>query len=209
MTAFEKLSPQRQTFVKEYVVDFNGVRAATAAGYKGAKTSIANAADRNLNNPLVQQAIKECLLPAVQEAELSVEKVLNQLHNFVFHDLTEYIDDAGFLTCSPKELPKHLRQCIKEINGSKIYDNENGEVVGERCRITLVDKEKALGHALKYLGLIQPDVKNINIGQATFTLAQLYEQTKEPLPPPIEAKIEALTVDAVPKEKMNGKPKKS
>ena len=56
-TAYDQLSPKRQRFVDEYVVDFNGTQAAIRAGY--APKAANEQAARLLANASVKAAIEE------------------------------------------------------------------------------------------------------------------------------------------------------
>ena len=56
-TAYDQLSPKRQRFVDEYVVDFNGTQAATRAGYS--PKSAQEQAARLLSNAIVRAAVEE------------------------------------------------------------------------------------------------------------------------------------------------------
>lgn len=56
-SAYSKLSPKRQRFVDEYVVDFNGTQAAIRAKY--APKSAQEQAARLLSNAIVKAAVEE------------------------------------------------------------------------------------------------------------------------------------------------------
>lgn len=56
-SAYSQLSPKRQRFVDEYVVDFNGTQAAIRAGY--APKAAQEQAARLLSNAIVKEAVEE------------------------------------------------------------------------------------------------------------------------------------------------------
>lgn len=70
------LTPQQQAFVREYVKDFNGSRAARDAGYS--KKSAGNTANGLLKNPKVQAAIKEVISARNERIEIDAAYVLKQ-----------------------------------------------------------------------------------------------------------------------------------
>lgn len=72
-----ELNNRQQTFVLEYVVDFNATRAAKAAGYSE-KTATPQAA-RLLTNVKVQAAIQKAMKKKAERVELSADWVLKML----------------------------------------------------------------------------------------------------------------------------------
>src|SRR3990172_6274895 len=94
-SAFVKLTTKQQLFVTEYIVDFNATRAALESGSPIRSAQVIGA--QLLANPKVGMAIDEALRPLMKEADLTPQNVLKQLHDFLFFDITPYIDGSGFL----------------------------------------------------------------------------------------------------------------
>ena len=74
----EGLNEKQILFVTEYLKDFNGARAAIAAGY--GKSSAAGMASSFLSDPVIQTRLREQLTKISNKAELNVENVLAQLN---------------------------------------------------------------------------------------------------------------------------------
>jgi hypothetical protein len=173
LNAFEQLAPNEQVFVKEYIVDFNATRAAIEMGAK--KTSAAVIGCNMLGKPHIGMAIAEAVRPMMEEAELTTAKVLRQLHNFLFYDITPYIDANGHLKCDPDSLPEAIRQSIIGFDGDEKFDRD-GNLIHTRLRVRLVNKEGALKLAMQYLKLTEPDTQ-VNLQQDFFTI--FYNQAQE------------------------------
>ena len=75
------LTPKRQRFVTEYLVDLNATQAAIRAGY--AKSGARTEGARLLANADIQAAIAERATALAEKAEVSPEWVLTQLRNVV------------------------------------------------------------------------------------------------------------------------------
>ena len=73
------LSPRRQLFVEQYLIDRNGAAAAVRAGY--AASSARQTAHRLLTNHDIQDAIEVGTVAVAEVAELDAEWVLTLLRN--------------------------------------------------------------------------------------------------------------------------------
>lgn len=73
-----KLTPKREAFVREYLIDHNGTQAAIRAGF--AKSGAAVEATRLLRNAQVQAAVAAGTAKQAQAAEITGESILRELH---------------------------------------------------------------------------------------------------------------------------------
>jgi phage terminase small subunit len=80
-SAYLALSPKRQRFVDEYIVDCNGTQAAIRAGYS-AKSAQEQAAQL-LSILIVKQAIEEKLAVIRKENELTVDYVIDRAKKII------------------------------------------------------------------------------------------------------------------------------
>lgn len=80
-SAYLALSPKRQRFVDEYIVDCNGTQAAIRAGYS-AKSAQQQSADLLLM-PMVRQAVDEKLAVIRKENELTVDYVIDRAKKII------------------------------------------------------------------------------------------------------------------------------
>lgn len=78
-------------FVKEYIKDFNGTRAAIEAGYS--EKSARSAASRMLTNNNIQKLLNDELKARVDRTEIDADQVLYRLHDIEKMDFTVVFDD--------------------------------------------------------------------------------------------------------------------
>lgn len=200
-TAFEQLTPKQQVFVKEYIVDFNATRAALETGAKHGSAQVIGC--KMLANPKVGKAIAESLRPMMQEAEMTAEKLVKQLHNFLFYDITPYISQDGSLKVDPKDLPESIRQSIVAIEGDEKFSRD-GELLSSRTRIRLVNKDSALKLAMQYLRMLEPDTQVLK--QDFFTI--FYQQAEQGVQSGVSPTIVNGNGKVISQEVIgNGKPK--
>lgn len=160
-SSYEKLSRQRQIFVREYVTDMNATRAALEAGYSKKRAQVKGSELTRV--PDVKNAIDELLAPAMREADLTRDNILAQLSNFLFSNIVKYLDEDGGLRVPPDQLPEHVQQCIVhyEVEEPK-YDRKGNQVAGRRVKVKLPDKVQCLQLAMRYLNLLNPETVSNN-----------------------------------------------
>lgn len=83
------LTYKQQRFVEEYLVDFNGARAAREAGYS--KKTAFRIAEQNLKKPLIAAEIAKRKQKLTEKTELSVEWVLDNLKEIVDRGMKEAV----------------------------------------------------------------------------------------------------------------------
>ena len=173
----EGLTEKMKVFVMEYCADGDGVRSCKEAGYNGNRQVLANRANRLLNNEKVKRAIAEIKRPYMEEAGLTVEHLTLQLKRFLNRNLLPYLDDEGNLTCSLRDLPEEIQQCVNgvKVKRKKHYDEE-GNLVGvdEYIDLQFVDKMAAANTLAKHLGMFQ-DVQ-LNDNRTFINYGDLYDE---------------------------------
>lgn len=137
-----KITPKMEIFVREYLVDHNGARAARAAGY-AEKTANVQAATL-LANEKIQGLIQVELGKRKERLELDGDDVLRRLDTIGDVDIAKCFDEKGqFL--SVHEIPEEIRKCIRSI---KVFEEWSGAgrdrtKIGEVREVTFWDKIKA------------------------------------------------------------------
>lgn len=81
---FNALTPKQRAFVLEYAQHRNGSAAARAAGYKGKDQTLRAIAHENLTKPHICAAIEEITRPALEEAQVSVDRIVKELAAIAF-----------------------------------------------------------------------------------------------------------------------------
>ena len=140
------LSPKRQRFVDEYLIDSNGTQAAIRAGYS-TKTANEQAADL-LANPSVNAAVTAGRAAIAERNAISQDRIRQELAKVAFADPAQLYDQAGNLR-SIHEMAPEVRAAL---SGVETATERNGR--GEDATTTQVRKVKRWDkvRALELLG---------------------------------------------------------
>jgi phage terminase small subunit len=146
-----KLTPKQALFVAEYLKDLNATQAAIRAGYS-AETAEKNSY-RLMGIDGVKQAIAAGTARQLEAAELSANRVLEELRRLALVDIRGFYDGQGNLK------PMHL---LTPEQGSALAGVEtlvrNVEAGDGKAdvvyKIKLWDKVKALSTLAQYFGLL-------------------------------------------------------
>lgn len=145
------LPAKHRRFVEEYVIDFNGTQAAIRAQFS--KKSARSQASRLLTKRNIQDAIRALTMKAAEKAELSVQRVTQEIARLAFYDIGDLYDADG----TPKPIHQLSPDLRAVIAGIEIHEeHEPGDGVKKpRVVITkkfkLVDKCAALLMGGRYL----------------------------------------------------------
>lgn len=152
------LNKKQLIFVKEYLVDSNGTRAAIAAGYS--KKTAESAASRLLRNVKVQTAIDGEIAERCEKLGLEADQVLGELVKLGFANMLDYItiaDGEAYIDFSA--LTRVQAAAIQEITSETYEDpipptpagkDEEGRVIYatkrtvKRTKFKLFDKRGSL-----------------------------------------------------------------
>lgn len=145
-------------FAREYVIDFNGTRAAIAAGYS-ARTAYSRASQL-LNIVEVQNLIAERVSALITKLDLSAEKVLTELTRVGFSNILDYVtvkDGDAFVDLS--RMTREQAAAVQEIVVEDYLDGrgENARDV-RRVKFKLLDKIKSLELLGKHLKIFAENV---------------------------------------------------
>lgn len=181
------LSGKRLIFVKEYLVDSNGKRAAIAAGYS--KKTAEAAASRLLRNVKVRAAIEEQTSERCEKLGLEADQVLGELIKMGFSNMQDYIrvqDGDAYVDLSA--LTREQAAAIQEIT-SETYREETGEYKDgkpvkrtvKRVKFKLFDKRGTLELLGRHLKLFTDKVDlNANLnGHLKLDATQRLERVAE------------------------------
>lgn len=166
--AYDKLKRTNKRyaqFVSAYVELGSGAAAAKAAGFKGKPQSIRARAVALLKLPEISTAISELTGTLLDRAELSVERVLEEIRHNALVDPGELFDENGQLR-KVNELPEHVRRAIAGID---VTVRPDGTVAH---KIKLNSKTEALTLAGRYFKMF---TDNMHIS-GTLTHEQALDQ---------------------------------
>ena len=145
------LRPKHAKFVAEYLKDLNATQAAIRAGYSP-KTARAQGSTL-LTNPNIAAAVQAKTAKSFAHADLTAERVLEELRRLAFSDLRGLFDEAGNLVPIHKltdEQAASLASVEVIIKNAKAGDNQTDTV----HKIRVWDKPKALEMLAKRFGLL-------------------------------------------------------
>ena len=166
---------RREVFCRTYVQDLNATRAYRLAfpNEKREDVSTWSCAHALMQEPWVQNRIKELLRERYALIDLKTEQIIRQLVNIAFLDKGDLLaDDGTFLPIG--EMPEYVRRAIDSIEveervsleRTKVIDNDTGElkerVEPVRVKVTkvkLASRISALQMLAKHQGLLDDKVK--------------------------------------------------
>lgn len=158
-----QLTPKQERFVAEYLIDLNATQAAIRAGYS-VKTAQAIGSE-NLTKPLIAGAIQLRLGKSLQKAELTAERIDQELARIALSDIRKLYDENGNLL-APKDMGDDIAPAVAAIEVTEEFEGSGDErkSCGYTKKIKLWDKGRALELAMKRLNLISaaPTV-NVNV----------------------------------------------
>lgn len=109
------LTDQQEAFCREYSVDFNGRRAAEAAGYTKRRADVT--ASELLRKPTVQRRLAEMAQERKVWAGVTKERIIEELARIAFADISKVMkwDKNGVTISDSKELAEEVLAAIAEI----------------------------------------------------------------------------------------------
>lgn len=144
---------QHEAFCSAYLKHFSAHKAAIEAGY--AESYAHSFSHEILAREDVQMRLTE-IVHSINggSTEVTVEKVLTELHRIASSDLVMAFDEKNCLL-PLVDIPEDIRRCIASIEVDEIWEGFGAErtQVGVTKKIKLWDKNKALEMLGKYLKL--------------------------------------------------------
>jgi len=167
--------PQQILFCDEYLIDFNGTRAATAAGYS--KKTAAQQASRLLKTVKVREYLKNKQSKVLNKLEATYERTMQEIGRIAFFDPLGLYDENGAL------LPIHsmdadTRAALSTIEVTEEFEGhgDDRKFIGYTKKTKQWSKPWALGILAEHHGIKKPapsPVNNFNLNN--LTTAQLKE----------------------------------
>lgn len=143
---FRKLTQKEQLFVEEYLKSFNATQSAIRAGYS--ETSSRAIGQENLTKHAVRWEINEVLSKRTKAANITQERVIQELRRIAFADLTHVTrwNESGVTPIPSDELQKQHSASISEVS-------EHVNAHASSIKIKQHDKLKALELLGKFLSM--------------------------------------------------------
>ncbi len=174
-SAFDKLTAKQKLFVTEYLIDYNGTRAAIASGYS--EKAAAEQAYENLRKPHIKAAIDEIFNEIIGNTKQRAARVIEEYEKIAFSNITDfsYDEEKGTVKCNSEDGNTQAVSTIK-ITETKKKD----EAVVKEITIKLWDKNRALDSIARTLGIFV-DKKEIDVFDKRTLESELAEKSEEEL----------------------------
>lgn len=155
------LNLRQKMFCLEYINNgFNGTKAYLKI-YKCRKEVAAQNASESLRKPYIQEEIARLLN---EKAGITKERVLNEISEIAFSDITEYFDFKNVERQIGEKTIKSRQIFVKNLNSIKINTKAIQSVKETRdgFQITLFDKLRALEKLGENLGIFKNNTMENN-----------------------------------------------
>lgn len=151
------MTPKHALFVAEYLKDLNATQAAIRSGYSK-KTARQQASDL-LTNPAIETAIQAGLAKRLQKAELTADRVLEEMRRLAFADIRRLFDEHGDLK------PLHTLSAEDAAAIASIEVVKKNLAAGDNHvdiihKVKAWDKTKALDMLGKHFNLLTEQVRH-------------------------------------------------
>lgn len=145
-----KAQEKRSIFVREYLVDRNGTRAAIAAGYAPKSASVTSC--RLLRNAKVRAEVSELTEQKLERLEITADAVLQELAKIAFANMKDYwsVRDDGSIYVDLARITPIQAAGLADLRIDE-YESESGRI--KRTRVRLGPKTRALELIGKHLKL--------------------------------------------------------
>lgn len=180
MSKPKTLTPKQRKFALEWLKDCNGTQAAIRAGYSPRSARMQAA------RLLTKRNVQEVLSGKVERAEISADRVLEELRRLAFSNMADYmtVDASGVSGLDLSKLTREQAAAIQEI----VEDTTGGSGDGERrlvlrTRFKLASKLQALELLGKYLKLFVDRVEVTGIEALADRLAKARKVVQIDIPP--------------------------
>jgi phage terminase small subunit len=151
-----QLSPKRQKFCEEYLIDFNGTQAAIRAGY--APRTAQEQSARLLSNAIVSNHVSELRKAQADSAAITVQRVIQELSRIATFDIRKLYNADGSLK-NVHDLDDDTAAALIGIDASEIV-SPDGELTGYLKKVKMADKNKAIEMLMRYFGAFNDRVEH-------------------------------------------------
>lgn len=146
------LTEKHKRFVAEYLIDLNATQAAMRAGYS--KKTAGSQAHDLLKKPEIATYLNTCLAKAIDRAELSADRVLEEMRRLSFSNVRDLFDADGNLIPIHK-LTREQASCIASVEVVKKNLAAGDGQTDVVHKIKVWDKTRSLEQLGKHFGVLK------------------------------------------------------
>lgn len=154
MSNEKKLTAKEEAFCQSYLIDFNGARAARAAGYS--EDSAKEIASENLTKPNIQARITELREEMGKSFNITRERMAQELALIAFGDTKALFDENGALLSPDKWTDEGRIISSYEESITEFGDEKTGGVKTVK-KVRQWEKTKAIEQLARLMGYNAPD----------------------------------------------------
>ena len=161
----QDLTRKQQIFCKEYVIDFNGARAARVAGYSEG-TARATACE-NLTKPYITDYISELTAIRNERLRVDADKVVQELAKIAFTNMDDFgvwDSEGNFLLKSSEDMSEEAKASLNNVN---FTTSTKEGITDSSLKVTRYDKLKALEMLARHTGAFNEDQSNKGVINVT------------------------------------------
>lgn len=150
------LMPKHKAFLKEWIKDFNATEAYIRAGLPHKTRAYAQQASfQIMSQKVVQDEIKRLMDNLTKKTEVTVEKIIKELHLIATSDVGILFNKDSTTLKNIHEMPELERRAISSIEVEELYHGhgENRTWVGYIRKVKFWEKTKSLELLGKYLAM--------------------------------------------------------
>lgn len=166
------MTAKMMKFCQEYLIDLNATQAAIRAGYS--EDTAYSIGHENLRKPEIKEYLDTLQARAAAAADISQERVLQELKRIAFFDIRQIYAVDGALK-PVRDLDDDTAAAITSV---KSYEERTGEedveIIGTVREVKMADKLKAIDSLCKILGFNAPEKLDVN-STMTWNETKTYE----------------------------------
>lgn len=155
-----QLTPKQERFVAEYLITLNATQAAIAAGYS--EKTAESQGSRLLTNVKVAAALASGKARQLEKAELSAERVLEELRRLAFVDPRAFFDPATGKLKHPKDLDVETAAALQSFDVVIANVAAGDGVMDTIHKVKWSDKTRALEMLAKHFLLLVEQVRDVS-----------------------------------------------
>lgn len=157
----DELTDNEVRFCDAYLVDFNGTKAAIAAGYS--KKTAAQQASRLLTKVKIQAYLQSKKAKIANKLEITQERTMQEIARLAFSDIRKIFNGSGG-TIDPKYLDDDTASTVASVEVFEEFEGrgDEREQIGVTKKVKLWDKTKALEMLAKHFKIYSDAPVNNN-----------------------------------------------
>jgi phage terminase small subunit len=154
----KKLNDREMRFVMEYLIDYNGTRAARAVYKCKTEKAYSIMGCKLLKRPHVAAMVGKLRRETLEKLEVDREEALKQVYYLATRSGADFVEEDGMLIENVHNLPERAQQAVDGIEQEVTeYETQAGTIRKVKTKLKLVSKAKVLELAMRHLGLFAPE----------------------------------------------------